>query len=152
VTVATSPTRVTLLTPNSVSPVLKNLLVINIAGFPSTIDKNDLEVSVVSTNLATPIVRQINVVEAGAYGTGHYIKAKFGGSESAIYQLKVRSRSYGNFDTTGITLTTKGIVTNFSPKTGSVHGGTLITIDGYHFSDDYQDNPVRIGYTDCLVE
>jgi len=33
-----------------------------------------------------------------------------------------------------------------------VHGGTLITVDGYHFSTDYQDNPIRIGYTDCLVE
>jgi IPT/TIG domain len=33
-----------------------------------------------------------------------------------------------------------------------VHGGTLITIEGYHFSDDYQDNPIRIGYTDCIVE
>jgi hypothetical protein len=33
-----------------------------------------------------------------------------------------------------------------------VHGGTLITIDGNNFSDDYQDNPVRIGNTDCLVE
>jgi hypothetical protein len=43
-------------------------------------------------------------------------------------------------------------VTDYNPKSGSVHGGTLITVDGYHFSDDYQDNPIRIGYTDCLVE
>jgi hypothetical protein len=57
VTITTAPTKVTLLTPSSVSPVLKNLLTINITGFPFTIDKNDLEVSVVSTNLATPIVR-----------------------------------------------------------------------------------------------
>jgi hypothetical protein len=57
VQITTAPTKVTLLTPNSVSPVLKNLLTINITGFPFTIDKNDLEVSVVSTNLATPIVR-----------------------------------------------------------------------------------------------
>jgi hypothetical protein len=64
----------------------------------------------------------------------------------------VRSKTYGRFDTTGITLTLIGKVTGFSPKQGSVHGGTLVTIQGYHFSNDYQDNPVRIGYTDCLVE
>ena len=45
-----------------------------------------------------------------------------------------------------------GNVTSFHPKSGSVHGGTLITVDGYHFSDDYQDNPIRIGVTDCMVE
>jgi len=45
-----------------------------------------------------------------------------------------------------------GKITDFNPKSGSVHGGTLITIDGINFSDDYQDNPVKIGFTDCLVE
>lgn len=34
---------------------------------------------------------------------------------------------------------------------GSVYGGTLVTIRGYHFSQTATDNPVRIGYTDCLV-
>jgi hypothetical protein len=128
---------VTLLTPNSISPVLKNLLTINVTGFPNTMSKDDLEVSFVSTNLATPIVRKINVVEVGTTSVGHYIKAKFGGSESGIYQLNVRSRGYGNFDTTGITLTTIGKITDYNPKSGSVYGGTLITVDGYHFSDDY---------------
>ena len=137
VTVSSSPTTVTLLTPNSVSPVLKNLLTINVTGFPNVMNKDDIEVSLVSTNLATPITRKINVVEVGTTSTGHYIKAKFGGSDSAIYQLIVRSRTYGNFDTTGKTLTTIGKVTDYNPKSGSVHGGTLITIDGYHFSDDY---------------
>lgn len=76
----------------------------------------------------------------------------FGGSESGVYDLKVRSRSYGKFDSTGITLTLVGKITDFNPKEGSIHGGSLITIDGYHFSTDYQNNPVRIGRTDCLVE
>ena len=51
VSVSSSPTTVTLLTPNSVSPVLKNLLTINVTGFPAVMSKDDLEVSVVSTNL-----------------------------------------------------------------------------------------------------
>ena len=81
-----------------------------------------------------------------------YIKVKFGGSDSGVYNLIAKSRSYGNFDSTGIVLQTVGKVTDFYPKSGSVHGGTLITIDGYHFSNDYLDNPIRIGVTDCMVE
>ena len=142
--------KVVSITPNSVSPVLKTLLTIKITGYPNTLEKNDLEVFAVSTtrNITTPI----NIVEVGVDGSDQYLKVKFGGSESSVYDLRVRSRSYGNFDTTGVTLTTIGFVTDFNPKSGSVHGGTLITVDGYHFSTDYQDNPIRIGYTDCLVE
>jgi hypothetical protein len=62
---------------------------------------------------------------------------KFGGSDSGLYNVLVKSRSYGNFDSTGVVLKTEGKVTDFNPKQGSVHGGTLITVDGYHFSDDY---------------
>jgi hypothetical protein len=133
-----------------VSPVLKTLLTIKLTGFPLNLQINDLEVSVIGRN--KNIVTKINVVEVGPDGDDQYIKVKFGGSESDIYDLKVKSRSYGFFDTTGITLTTIGKVTDYNPKSGSVHGGTLITVDGYHFSSDYQDNPIRIGYTDCLVE
>ena len=43
-------------------------------------------------------------------------------------------------------------MTDFNPKQGSIHGGTLVTITGSHFSTVKTDNPVRIGYTDCLVE
>lgn len=125
------------------SPVLKTLLTIKLTGFPLTLDINDLEVSVIGRN--RNIVTKINVVEVGPDGDDQYIKVKFGGSESDIYDLNVKSRAYGYFDTTGITLTTVGIVTDYNPKSGSVHGGTLITVDGYHFSSDYQDNPVRIG-------
>ena len=43
-------------------------------------------------------------------------------------------------------------MTSFYPTSGSVFGGQLVTITGYHFSSDITDNPVRIGYTDCLVQ
>jgi hypothetical protein len=150
VTVRADPTKVVSITPSSVSPVLKTLLTIKVTGYDNTLDKNDLEVFAVARtrNIVTPI----NVVEVGFDGADQYMKVKFGGSESNVYDLRVKSRTYGNFDTTGVTLTTIGKVTDFNPKSGSVHGGTLITVDGYHFSTDYQDNPIRIGYTDCLVE
>ena len=112
---------------------------------------DDLSVYAVSTTNPS-IVRFINVVEVGNDSGNQYIKVKFGGSESGIYNVFVRSKAYGRFDTTGITLKLIGVVTDYNPKQGSVHGGTLITITGYHFSNDYQDNPVRVGYSDCFVE
>ena len=46
-----------------------------------------------------------------------------------------------------------GKVTSFSPSQGSLNGGTLITINGYNFSNGaITDNAVKIGYTDCLVQ
>ena len=140
------------ITPNSVSPVLKTQVRILISDYAGALVKDDIEVSIVSQGVSPPIVRMLNILEVGVDGNKQYINAMFGASESGVYDLKVRSRSYGKFDTTGITLTLIGKITDFNPKIGSIHGGTLVTIDGYHFSKDYQDNPVRIGYTDCLVE
>jgi hypothetical protein len=138
-------------TPASISPVLKRVLTILVRDYPTTLDKNDIDV-ILQSQKDPNLLRPINIVEIGVNGTDQYMKVKFGGSDSGLYNIIVKSRSYGNFDTTGITLQTVGNVTDFYPKTGSVHGGTLITVDGYHFSDDYQDNPIRIGYTDCMVE
>lgn len=92
------------------------------------------------------------MIEVGNNPGDKYIKVKFGGSESGVYNLFVTSKAYGRFDSRGMTLTLIGKVTDFNPKRGSIHGGTLITIDGYHFSAEATDNPVRIGYTDCIVE
>jgi hypothetical protein len=151
-TVRSDPSSVSSIVPDSVSPVLKTPVKIIISNYADTLIKDDIEVSIVSRGTNVPIVRRMNILEVGTEGTVQYIKAMFGGSESGVYDLKLRSRSYGKFDTTGITLTLVGKVTDFNPKEGSIHGGTLITIDGYHFSNDYQNNPVKIGYTDCLVE
>ena len=123
-------------TPASVSPVLKRVLTILVRDYPATLDKNDIDV-ILQSQKDPSLLRPINIVEIGVNGTDQYMKVKFGGSDSGLYNIIVKSRSYGNFDTTGITLQTVGNVTDFYPKSGSVHGGTLITVDGYHFSDDY---------------
>ena len=125
-------------------------MTLTVSGFPQTLDIADLEVSLVSTTDPTKVY-QMNVIEVGP-NTNQYIKVRYGCAESGVYQVIVRSKSFGNIDTTGITVTTVGKVTDFNPKQGSIHGGTLITIDGYHFSNVETDNPIRIGYTDCLVE
>lgn len=151
-TVRTSASKISSITPNSVSPVLKTQVRIIVTDYSDPLVKEDLEVSLVSQGMTPKIVRMMNVLEVGVDGSNQFINVLFGGSESGVYDVKVRSRSYGRFDSTGISLTLIGKITDFNPKTGSVHGGTLITIDGFHFSKDPQDNPVKIGYTDCLVE
>ena len=150
-TVANGPATVSSIVPNSVSPVLKQLLKINIKNFNYDLVMTDLSVHVETVSKPS-VIRQINVIEVGNGSGEKYVKVKFGGSESGIYNLFVTSRAFGRFDTRGITLTLIGKMTDFNPKRGSIHGGTLITIDGYHFSAEATDNPVRIGYTDCLVE
>lgn len=151
VTVRNDPSKVVSVTPNSVSPVLKTIITLKVSAYSGTLQRDDIVLTAVSQKDKS-IIRYINVVEVGFDGSDQYIKGKFGGSESGIYDIFVNLRSYGQLNTEGITLTLIGKVTDFNPKSGSVHGGTLITIDGINFSTDYQDNPVRIGFTDCLVE
>jgi len=131
--------------------VLKGILTLSVTNYPYTLVQSDLEVSIVSQSNSS-LVRYINVIEVGNDSGNKYIKVKFGGSESGLYDVFVRAKSYGRFDSSGVTLRTIGVVTSFSPNQGSLFGGTLITVTGYNFSTDIQDNPIRIGYTDCLVE
>ena len=70
---------VTSISPNSVSPVLKNILTIYIQDFPETLSVDDLSVWVVSQK-NTSIVRYINVIEVNNVNGNQYIRVKFGGS------------------------------------------------------------------------
>lgn len=49
-------------------------------------------------------------------------------------------------------MTVKSEVSNISPLSGSLLGGTLITIEGVNFSDDALDNPVKVGDYWCFVQ
>lgn len=119
--------------PSRVSPVLKGIIDLRVEGFSDVLIREDMEVYLKNIKGET---RQINVVEVGAIDSDQYIKVKFGGADSGFYGLIVRSKMYGRFDTTGMTLEAVGRVTSFSPTQGSIHGGTLITIKGYNFSTD----------------
>jgi hypothetical protein len=54
----------------------------------------------------------------------------FGGAESGIFQLSIRHKVYGLLDTAGMLLDVSSRVISFSPKVGSIYGGTLLTIKG----------------------
>ena len=107
--------------------------------------------SLVSVNDPT-LVYQVNIVEISNTNGKEFIKVMFGGALSGNYSIVVLSQQYGYFVTTGVTFQAVGKVTSYYPSQGSLNGGTLITINGYNFSNGaITDNPVRVGYTDCIV-
>jgi hypothetical protein len=149
-TITTAPATVRQLIPTLVSPVLKADITITVdQSFAGTLDREDLEIFI--EDIANPAnVRQVNVISVD--NTAKTILVKYGGAYTGEYKLIVRSISLGRFDTGDVTLYVQGKILDFSPRQGSIYGGTLITITGYNFSSDPLDNNVRIGITDCIVE
>jgi hypothetical protein len=86
------------------------------------------------------------------------MEVMFGGSFTGTFQMQIRHTEYGLIDTTDMFLDVSSTVTSISPSTGSIHGGTLITITGTNFGTVPTDNPVQIsesgggvGNMDCYV-
>ena len=80
------------------------------------------------------------------------ILVKYNGIEPGVYNVIVRSAIHGKFNTQAVNFTSIGIITGYSPQSGSIYGGTVITINGYNFSNDFiTDNAVQVGYTPCNV-
>jgi hypothetical protein len=52
----------------------------------------------------------------------------FGGAYSGTYSVQIRHKTFGLIDTSALTFTVGSDVNTFSPKEGSIYGGTLITI------------------------
>jgi len=68
--------------------------------------------------------------------------AIFGGAESGTFQISIRHSEYGLIGTTGLILDVSSSVTSYSPTSGSIYGGTLLTITGTNFGTVATDNPV----------
>ena len=115
VAVDTQFTKVVSVYPDSVSPVLKGILTIVIRDYPNTLEKNDIQV-ILQSQKDTSKIYSINIVEIGDNGNDQYLKVKFGGADSGLYNVLVKSRSYGNFDSTGVVLRTVGKVNDFYPR------------------------------------
>ena len=82
----------------------------------------------------------------------------FGGASSGKYQISIRHKTYGLIGTENLILDVGAYVTEFSPMTGSIYGGTLLTISGNNFGNVNTDNPVQISSNggiesiDCFVQ
>ena len=75
----------------------------------------------------------------------------FGGAYSGDFQVAIRHSVYGLVDTEGMILHVGASVTSYSPTTGSIYGGTLLTITGENFGDQATDNPVQLYFADGLT-
>jgi hypothetical protein len=145
----------TSITPSSSSPVLKKDVVIQLdTTFPFTLDRDDFTVNATSVDDPT-YIRYLKVNEVD--DTAKTLTCKFGGAESGLFNIVIRHATYGLIKSE-LTLDVNSYVTSISPNTGSIYGGTLITIGGTNFGDVYTDNPVQlslgggIGSADCYVQ
>jgi hypothetical protein len=128
------------LNPPSVSPVLKTKVTVQLEqDFPYTLAKEDLSMNATSVDDST-YIRYLNVIQVN--DTAKTFTAMFGGAYSGKFQISIRHKEYGLIGTNGLILDLSASVDEFYPMTGSIYGGTLITIKGKNFGNVYTDNPV----------
>jgi len=145
-----------LLTPPSANPTLKTKVNITLeSDFPYTLTRDHFTVN--ATNISNPsYFRQMNVI--GADDSTKTLTVMFGGAWSGMYQISIRHKEFGLLNTKGLNFTVGSNVTDYSPKTGSIYGGTLLTITGTNFGSEFTDNPVQIstlgavGSADCFLQ
>ena len=128
------------LTPSTASPVLKTKVNITLdATFPYTLSRSDFSVN--ATNISNPsYYRLMNVIAVD--DANKILTVMFGGAWTGDYHIKIRHRQFGLLDTRGLTLIVGSNVTSISPSSGSILGGTLVTITGTNFGNVTTDNPV----------
>jgi hypothetical protein len=86
------------------------------------------------------------------------ITCMFGGAWSGLYQIDIRHKSYGLVYSDGLILDVSSKVTSYYPTSGSIYGGTKLTITGTNFGKEFTDNPVQIstlgavGSVNCFLE
>jgi len=143
------------LIPPSVSPVLKTKITVQMeTDFPFELLKDELSMNATSLEDNT-YIRYLNVIEVN--DAEKQFTAMFGGAYSGKYQISIRHKHYGLVGTENLILDVGAYVTEYYPMTGSIYGGTLLTIVGDNFGDVYTDNPVQIsnngaiGSIDCFV-
>jgi hypothetical protein len=74
----------------------------------------------------------------------------FGGAHSGKYQISIRHKDYGLVETKDQILDVSSTVTLVTPLTGSIYGGTLLTITGTNYGTKKTDNPVQISFNGGL--
>ena len=88
--------------------------------------------------------RYLNVVAVDK--TAKTITVKYGGAYSGTYEFVIKSTANGNLNTEGVTLKVVFEITNIQPLTGSIYGGSKLTITGGPFSTNPEENIVKVGY------
>ena len=76
-------------------------------------------------------IKYLNVIAVN--DTAKTMDVMFGGAHSGKYDLKIRHNEFGLIKTTRLLLNVESTVTSVTPKSGSIKGGTLLTITGTNF-------------------
>ena len=145
VTLNADPLKVESISPDSASPILIKTLTLKLSdSYAGDIMTDDFTITLKPRDDGSK-ERPLKVV--GRNAADNTLEVKYGGAYSGVYDLELSSASMGNFMTDQVEFTAKIEVADFQPKQGSRMGGTLVTITGGHFSENPQDNPVKIDYT-----
>ena len=136
---AITPT-ITAISPTSASPVLKTDLTITGTNFSST--KEDLLVRIEKTELynGKKIIYDCNIITS----TETSITCRLPGGYSGANTIVVFKKTIGDSlpDADANVLTYEITFTSISPTSGSLNGGTLLTITGQNFSTIKTENVV----------
>jgi len=143
------------ISPSSVSPVLKTPITVTLEStFPYALKIEDITMHA-TNNANSTIIKHLRCVSVD--DSAKTFVVMFGGAESGVFSITIRHKDFGLVDTSGMTLNVGSTVTAVSPMTGSIYGGTVITITGTNFGTQKTDNPVQISYnggvgsTNCFV-
>jgi hypothetical protein len=107
-----------------------------------TIVPESLELSYLSVN--NDGIRELNVVAVDT--VAKTVTVKYGGAYSGTYDILVESVANGNVDTAAVQLKVVFEITGISPRTGSIFGGSKITVTGGPFTSDLDETLVKVGY------
>ena len=142
--------KITSLSPNNSSPVLKNDLVINGTGFSA--DPSDFTVWL-KPEEADGKEYECNTVSS----TTTTITCRLSGGRKGAYRIKVhmKGKGFSMPQTTDVDLFHyRTTVTSITPNSGSTAGGTVLTIQGTNFSLIKNENQVVIGesgFDYCMI-
>jgi len=115
------------ITPNSVSPVLKQNVTIQLeSDFPYTLKREDFTVNATSETDST-YIRYMNVIDVD--DANKKLVCKFGGAWSGSFNIRIRHTQFGLIKST-LLLDVSANTTSVDKNKGSIYGGTLLTISG----------------------
>lgn len=131
------------MSPSSVSPVIKTLITFSLeTDFPHALKPEDISLNISAKTDASGALKAIAIVSVD--DTKKTFTCKFGGAMSGDYNVFIRHKDFGLIDASSLTLKVESQYTSITPLTGSIYGGTLLTIKGKNFGTVYTDNPVEI--------
>lgn len=148
--VATSKIDSLSVSPATVSPVVRQELTINVGALTNT-GALASEFTATLVSQADPTVQRQLYVKSFTETNWQFVVV-FPGAMSGLYWIRISHANMGRIDMYPLQLTVESKVLALSHQSGSLLGGTVLTIDGTNFSSDPLDNPVKVGDHQCNVE